>query len=181
MASRWGRTGALWLTEQGAGKIGRITTAGVITEFPTPTSRSAPQRIAAGPDGALWFSGRDRVVRLPACGLGLNASFANSTLTFNFNGGAPTPTIWQTGFYYGTGSFQALWSVPLGPVVHSTPFTVPLGPGFPSIGNIAALSLLRDAATHDGLCAEWEIVNTGGSGGVIEEEVQGSILKRVEQ
>ena len=37
------------------GKIGRITTAGVITEFPLP--RTTPRvRIAAGPDGALWFT-----------------------------------------------------------------------------------------------------------------------------
>ena len=36
--------------------IGRITTAGVITEFPTPTASSSPRGIAAGPDGNLWFT-----------------------------------------------------------------------------------------------------------------------------
>jgi streptogramin lyase len=29
---------------------------GTITEFPVPTSGSAPEGIAAGPDGNLWFS-----------------------------------------------------------------------------------------------------------------------------
>jgi hypothetical protein len=37
-------------------KVGRITTAGVITEFPIPTIGSAPFWIAAGPDGNLWFT-----------------------------------------------------------------------------------------------------------------------------
>ncbi len=50
-----GPDGALWFTENGAGKIGRITTAGVITEFAIPTD-SDPKGLAVGPDGALWFS-----------------------------------------------------------------------------------------------------------------------------
>ena len=29
---------------------------GTITEYPTPTAGSAPQGIAAGPDGAMWFT-----------------------------------------------------------------------------------------------------------------------------
>jgi virginiamycin B lyase len=39
-----------------AGKIGRITPAGVITEFAIPTPNSGPRALAAGPDGAIWFS-----------------------------------------------------------------------------------------------------------------------------
>ena len=35
------------------GGIGRITTSGSITTFPTPDS---PCSIATGPDGALWFT-----------------------------------------------------------------------------------------------------------------------------
>jgi len=51
-----GPDGALWFTEQGGNEIGRITTAGVITEFPIPTANSNALGIAAGPDGALWFT-----------------------------------------------------------------------------------------------------------------------------
>jgi streptogramin lyase len=52
-----GPDGALWFSENGANKIGRITTAGVFTnEFPVLTASSAPQGIAAGPDGAMWFT-----------------------------------------------------------------------------------------------------------------------------
>jgi len=39
-----------------AGKIGRITPDGVITEFAIPTPNSGPRALAAGPDGNLWFS-----------------------------------------------------------------------------------------------------------------------------
>lgn len=50
-----GSDGALWFTEQ-ANKIGRITTSGIVTEFPIPAPDFVPQGIAAGPDGALWFT-----------------------------------------------------------------------------------------------------------------------------
>jgi hypothetical protein len=39
-----------------ADQIGRITTAGVITEFPIRTAASYPSGITTGPDGALWFT-----------------------------------------------------------------------------------------------------------------------------
>ena len=48
-----GPDGNLWFTEGGANKIGRITPAGVITEFPVPADTGPG--IVAGPDGNLWF------------------------------------------------------------------------------------------------------------------------------
>jgi virginiamycin B lyase len=65
-----GPDGALWFTERGCGsskglscngaqtpgQIGRITTAGVITEFPLPNGNNDfPLAITAGPDGNLWY------------------------------------------------------------------------------------------------------------------------------
>jgi streptogramin lyase len=50
-----GPDGAIWFTSY-LDVIGRITTAGVVTEFHTPTSLSTPEGIVAGPDGALWFT-----------------------------------------------------------------------------------------------------------------------------
>lgn len=49
-----GPDGNLWFTEFSAGKIGRITTTGAITEF--SNSPSSPAGIVAGPDGNLWFT-----------------------------------------------------------------------------------------------------------------------------
>src|ERR1039457_514672 len=48
-----GPDGALWFTEPDLNKIGRITTAGVVSEYSVSGS---PGGIAAGPDGALWFT-----------------------------------------------------------------------------------------------------------------------------
>lgn len=48
-----GSDGNMWFTEQAVGKFGRITPAGVITEF---TGVNSPSSIAAGPDGNLWIS-----------------------------------------------------------------------------------------------------------------------------
>jgi virginiamycin B lyase len=51
-----GPDGALWFTETVAGKIGRITTSGVITEYAITTANSYPYGITTGSDGALWFT-----------------------------------------------------------------------------------------------------------------------------
>jgi hypothetical protein len=42
--------------ESNVNRIGRISTAGVVTEFSIPTAESLPFGIAAGPDGNLWFT-----------------------------------------------------------------------------------------------------------------------------
>src|SRR5947209_2533972 len=53
-----GPDGALWFTEAGAGKIGHVTTGGVVTEFTLAGGSSSgfgSHTITTGPDGALWF------------------------------------------------------------------------------------------------------------------------------
>jgi virginiamycin B lyase len=47
-----GSDGALWFSEGADNLIGRITTAGVVTEDPVPTAASGPYRITTGPDRA---------------------------------------------------------------------------------------------------------------------------------
>ncbi len=66
-----GPDGNLWFTEHSANQIGRITTAGVITEFPIPTASSGPYGIAAGPDGNLWFAepGANQIGRITTAGV----------------------------------------------------------------------------------------------------------------
>jgi streptogramin lyase len=56
-----GPDGALWFVEEGTSQIGRITTAGVVTDhYPVTTgarsSVSPLDQITLGPDGALWFT-----------------------------------------------------------------------------------------------------------------------------
>ena len=51
-----GPDGNLWFTEHNTARIGRITPAGTITEFPPLNPGSQPNGITAGPDGNLWFT-----------------------------------------------------------------------------------------------------------------------------
>lgn len=52
-----GSDGAVWFTETGVNKIGKITTNGQITEYNAP---SGANNITLGPDGALWFTGNNQ-------------------------------------------------------------------------------------------------------------------------
>jgi RHS repeat-associated protein len=52
-AATAGPDGNVWFTESLSDKLGKITTAGVINEY--PTEKFEPEGIAAGPDGNLWF------------------------------------------------------------------------------------------------------------------------------
>ena len=70
-----GPDGALWFTETAAGKIGRITTSGAITEYSALSNVfrqnvENPIGIAAGPDGALWFgdAGTNSIGRISTAG-----------------------------------------------------------------------------------------------------------------
>jgi len=65
-----GPDGALWFTEQSADRIGRITTAGAITEYALPSPGSSPTAITPGPDGALWFTEQygNRIGRITTTG-----------------------------------------------------------------------------------------------------------------
>lgn len=46
----------IWFTEARANKIGRITTAGAITEFSIPTATANAYYLTAAPDGTVWFA-----------------------------------------------------------------------------------------------------------------------------
>lgn len=54
-----GSDGALWFVETGTNQIGRITTDGVVTEYPVPTEDAIDPTqgfVGLGPDGAIWFN-----------------------------------------------------------------------------------------------------------------------------
>lgn len=50
-----GPDGNLWFTELNSNKITRMTTQGVITEFPVRNPQANLGAITSGPDGAVWF------------------------------------------------------------------------------------------------------------------------------
>jgi virginiamycin B lyase len=69
-----GPDGAMWFMESNSnGKVGRITTAGVITnEYPVPTAGGgAYYGMAVGADGAIWFAelGGNKIGRITTAGV----------------------------------------------------------------------------------------------------------------
>ncbi len=89
-----GADGNLWFTEFNADRIGRITTAGVKTEFTLPAG-SGPLDILQAADGNLYFTERftDRIGRLnPLAGsnAAIQASFSDTFTTAITAGSGPT-------------------------------------------------------------------------------------------
>jgi streptogramin lyase len=91
-----GPDGALWFTEANASKIGRITTAGVITEFSTPTA-SESTGITAGPDGNLWFIEQtaNKIGRITTAGIITEFSVSGSSGLLWITAG-PDGNLWFT-------------------------------------------------------------------------------------
>src|SRR5580658_9885434 len=50
-----GPDGALWFTNWNYSSVERITTSGVLTNYPDPNA-AGPWNIVVGSDGALWFT-----------------------------------------------------------------------------------------------------------------------------
>ncbi len=119
-----GSDGNLWFTENASGQIGRMTPAGVVTSFalpevpppagpPTGTAATTPNptAIAAGPDGALWFTGiPGEIGRITTAGAvtefplpavppppGSNSGTASTLATATAIVAGPDGALWFTG------------------------------------------------------------------------------------
>jgi virginiamycin B lyase len=63
--------GTVWFTEpglHGRSWIGEMTAAGKFTHWPLPPAVGAPDRLVAGADGAMWFTGRHVIARITPAG-----------------------------------------------------------------------------------------------------------------
>jgi streptogramin lyase len=90
-----GPDGNVWFTEQLGKKIGRITPAGVITEFTIPGTLVGPKQITAGPDGNVWFSDFLSVGRVTPAGVITRFDIPSSSLPDGITGG-PDGNVWVT-------------------------------------------------------------------------------------
>jgi streptogramin lyase len=66
-----GPDGNVWFTDSTGNKVGRITPAGAVTEFPILTAGGNPFGITTGPDGNLWFTELEgsRIGRITTAGV----------------------------------------------------------------------------------------------------------------
>jgi virginiamycin B lyase len=157
--------GALWFTEWEASvsQIGRITTDGVISEFPDGVANSEPWDIAVGPGGtAVWWADwqSDQMATAPICALGLTASYtaSTSTLNLNFSVGNAAPYTWKTWVKVNGVAQQYLWKTPIPiqmPLVQST-HQVP----YPSTGGFITVVSGLYNSSDVGICEENATVST---------------------
>jgi streptogramin lyase len=140
-----GPDGALWFTGI-PGEVGRITTAGVVTEFPvpevpppagspagTPSTPATPTGITAGPDGALWLAGiPGEVARITTAGV--VTEFAVPVIPPPAGSGAGTAPTLVTPNGITLGPDGALW------------FTAYPAPGDSFVGRITATGAVTEFA-----------------------------------
>ena len=114
-----GHDGAVWLTEYQESRIVRIASNGSETDYQLPTAEW-PTNIAAGPDGAVWFTTRTGVGRLTKDGsysrLRLDGTTAD--LAFDRNG-----TLWLAVRDGQSAGHVQAWTV-AGQVVGSYPLNI---------------------------------------------------------
>jgi streptogramin lyase len=168
-----GSDGNLWFTEYGAGKIGRMTPAGVETRFAlpqvTPTAGSPggradttpqPTAIAAGPDGALWFTGiPGEIGRITTAGVvtefplpvvpppaGSTPGTASTLATASAIVAGPDGALWFTGVPGETGRISTT-GVATEFAVPDIPPPAGLGPGTaPTLATLNVITVGPDGA-----------------------------------
>jgi streptogramin lyase len=130
-----GPDGNLWFTEEGnPGIIGKITTAGAITEVATGgvtagfTANSDPRHIAVGADGNLWFTevGGQRLARITTSGVvtEFSAGLSAGVSLEDINGGCDG-NLWFTST--AEGSLPEIGRITTAGVI--TEFSAGLSPG----------------------------------------------------
>jgi streptogramin lyase/subtilisin-like proprotein convertase family protein len=125
-----GPDGNMWFTERGRSAIGRITPAGVVTEFTSGVSLY-PQEIAAGPDGNLWFtesdpgSGASRIGRISPSGAVTEKDLPTATYPQHITAGSDG-NMWFTTDGFG------LERITPGPTQTVTDFSVTSGSDNPT-------------------------------------------------
>jgi virginiamycin B lyase len=137
---------ALWFTEATNGKIGRITTTGVFTDYPLPNPAAGPLGITAGPDGALWFTeyyGGNKVGRITTAGLITEYAMIGASAPLSITTG-PDEALWFTDAgAQKVGRITTAGVITLHPVL--TPYGIVAGrdgalwfteSGYPKIGRI---------------------------------------------
>jgi streptogramin lyase len=148
-----GPDGNLWFTDPAAGKVGRITPAGQVTEF-TPPPGLAGAAITAGHDGNLWFAAGSfslAITRITPAG-----QFATFNLGENLGsvGGltaGPDGNVWFTENVYPFTVEKVGFITPAGQI---TKFSISVPPGVR--GSIGAITTGPDGNlwfTHDGTLA----------------------------
>ena len=110
--------------------------------------------VIGGKDGNVWLTevDGDAIAHVPACGIGLRASYADTTLTLTFDVGTTSSATFTTDLMTNSGQKQ-VFSKTIPAIVPPQPSTLRLGPGFPYSGSVTVVSTLTDLNANL-LCSE---------------------------
>ncbi len=156
--------GAMWVTEwaETANQIARVTTDGLITEYPDGSPGSQPWGITAN-GTSLYYAdwSTDAIGTAPICALGLTASYTSSTsmLNLGFSIGSSAAWTWNTWLITANGTVRPLWSKPLAAQLPIDVQSIKI-PFASTGGDITVASGLFNS-TGAIVCEEMELVNTG--------------------
>jgi len=107
----------VWFTESGAkSAVGRITSQGLVTEFPSPDG--APASVTTDAQGQLLVLVNGRVAQVSTSGV-ITPTPTTAASAWKISGSTRTPTLWMAGTQglccYGAPSIDfAMWSLPGG-------------------------------------------------------------------
>jgi hypothetical protein len=128
----------MWFAESGSttNMIGRITTAGVITEYPVSQLSNGISCLTAGPDGALWFGMGSGIGRITTTGVITQYFLPTQSNGVSGITASPDGTLWFTeSGQSGTGSkigrittSGVITEYSL-PVDNSSPYSITAGSG----------------------------------------------------
>jgi hypothetical protein len=183
-----GPDGTLWFNQFHTGKVGRITTAGSVSEVTLPTRDSGLTSIAAGPNGTLWVteSHANKIAVLPAitCGTGprppvqvLTQRTGAGTLQININAttNAGTPANQLVSVQLApdahTPNPNALIDVPGGPTSAAPPLAIAPPDGATNVTfTVRAASPgqpITLPVTVVDACGPWPTLIGSGTGGLV--------------
>jgi streptogramin lyase len=151
-----GPDGALWFTASGV--VGRLTTSGVVTTYMVHRGPDV-EGITAGPDGGLWFtrsSVSPAIGRVPACGIGFTASFANGILAMSFDIGILEPATLNILLRSATGTDEP-FSQSIPALIPPQAFTMNWN-AVPNLGEVTVQPAL--SVGGQAICSEWTTVTT---------------------
>lgn len=161
-----GPDGNLWVTEYTGDKISRVTTAGVITEFPLPASTGAAG-LTVGPDSNLWVCGyiSNKILRVTTAGVvtEFNVPTAASNPRSIVTG--PDGNLWfseTAGNKIGKLTTAGVFTEFVIPTLNSSPRGITVGPD----GNLWFTESGTDKIgriTTAGVITEYTVPTTGGS------------------
>jgi virginiamycin B lyase len=184
-----GPDGAVWFTEFNT--IGRVTSAGIITEYPLPLSLAilGLSGIVAGSDGALWFtSSNNKIGRITTAGSVTSFAISTPTAQPKDIAAGPDGALWFTESGSGKiGRITTSGAVTEFPTLvnGSSPFSITAGPDgamwFTELSlNVRAIGRITTA----GAITEFPVPNspgtiTSGPDGALWFTENGNLIGRI--